>query len=350
MSRGLCLSLLLWLAAGCAEERLVVADADWATVPAAQRTKVDRQFATDLAAARAEASLAAKSLAEVQRTMPAGKPSAAPAAPVKPSAAPATGDAAWTTELRSHDRARIDALAKIDEATLAWRRADLTWHQRWLEAANDRVSLVEYQHELTRGQTVDRNLVGDDTYETAPLRGQFSHAQVRWYAAADAAERARADFGRAAGNLALAKDAYAQLMRNGPGGSTADVAVAAIDQSPPPLTLPSWNVTRADIRRRHGLRHFLDEVAGTSPPPQHPLHISAALLAWQPPAETHPPAPPPAVAKPAATPAARLATSAPASPAPAAAKPASPSPTPGVTKPPASSTARPVDPSAPQPH
>lgn len=205
--------LVVMLVAGCAADSLIVADSDWQTVPAPQRAKLDRASKAEIDDARAEAKLAAKTLAEVEHAPP--EP---PAGSKLAAAAPVGSDnAAWSTELAAHDRARRDALAKIDAAQAAKRRAELVWHQRWVEAANDRLEMALAQRELSRGQAVDRNLLGDDTYETAPLRGQFSKAQVRWYNAAGATAQARDVYERAARDLTEAKDAYAELMKNAPG-------------------------------------------------------------------------------------------------------------------------------------
>jgi hypothetical protein len=299
-------SLLLLLAAGigagCAADRLVVPASDWAGVPAPERTKIDQATTADLAEARAEAKAANASLAELQRTQPA--PKGAAAAPVKAEPPPpATDDAAWASEVQTHDRQRLAALAKIDADNADVRRADMVWRQRWVEEANDKVEMVECQRELTRAQVIDRNLTGDDTYETAPLRGQFSKAQVRWYKAAQDAGNARSDLARAVGALTMAKEAYAQLMRNGPGGSMIASAPASVEAPPPALTLPSWRVAREDIRLRRGLRHFIDESNGSQQIKIPPLHISAALMSWKPPA-----AKPEAEATPVKAPAAQVAS------------------------------------------
>src|SRR6185295_3636548 len=64
--------------------------------------------------------------------------------------------------------------------------------------------------------------------------------------------------------LATAKEAYAQLMRNGPlmaSTQPAQPAQPAVEGNAPAprLLLTGWIVTRSDIRRRRGLRHYLDE-------------------------------------------------------------------------------------------
>jgi hypothetical protein len=338
-----------WIACavgGCAAERLTVPEADWSTVPAPLRTKVDRSTDAELTGARAEATAAAASLAELQRTSPAASKPAVTGKPVfvKP---PTTDDAEWATEVAAHDRARVTALTQIDTTNAAWRRADLAWRQRWVEAAHDRLEMVICERELTRAQTIDRGLLGEDTYETAPLRGQFSHAQVRWYKAQGEADAARNELERTAAALASAKATYAQLMRNGPGDAmlTAELTTPE-DRPPPPLTLPGWNLTRADIRRRRGLRHFLDETTTSPQLRQTTVQLSAAL--WTPPpgpgaarpiGEAKPAAPTTKPATPAPAPAPSVATAA--APKPATPSPAAPPPPPA--KPVTATAAKPVE-------
>jgi len=246
MSLGLRWSLLPLLIAGCASELLVVPDADWRTVPATQRDTVDRQLAADLAAARAELTAATTSLAATPHIQPT---------PVAPRPAPAAKPAAAGDD----DHARITAVAQVESAKAAWQRADLAWRKLRVDAANARIEVVVCQRELVRAQTIDHDLPGTDHYDVAPLRGQFSQAQQRWYGVASNARQARAVLERASASLSAAKEAYAQLMR--PPGST-QPSIAA-DDRPPPLQLTGGTVVRSDIHRRRGLRHFLD--AGASP-------------------------------------------------------------------------------------
>jgi hypothetical protein len=269
MSLGLRLSLLLPLIAGCAAQRLEVPDSDWETVPAPTRAAVDRQIAADLAAAQAELAAATTGLAELQRTLPRAPVSPAPVSPA-PAPAPqaAAGSPAdpgdeWTTTLQYQQRARREAFVRVETAKTAWQRADLSWREARLAAAKERIDMVVCQRELVRAQTIDHNLPGTDTYNVAPLRGQFSQVQQRWYIASNAARQARSAFEHASAQLASVKEAYAQVMRNVP--LSTSVAVAASDDRPPSLQLTGWAVTRADIRRRRGLRHFLDEVANAPP-------------------------------------------------------------------------------------
>src|SRR4029078_11546639 len=102
--------------------------------------------------------------------------------------------------------------------------------------------------ESLRAQAVDRNLSGTDTYNLAPLRGQYSHDQQRWHTATNNVKQSRDELERASANLATAKEAYATLMRGGPAPSPTQPSASPADQPPPQLT--GWAVTRKDIRRR----------------------------------------------------------------------------------------------------
>ncbi|HEU4731426.1 MAG TPA: hypothetical protein VFT22_26210, partial [Kofleriaceae bacterium] len=328
--------LLPLLIAGCAAERLVVPDSDWNTVPAPQRAAVDRQMAADLAAAQAEITAASASLAELQRA-PAQTGGRAASGPASTAAVPVDSDQEWANALRSHEHARGDAFARVEAAKTAWQRADLSWRQLRLAAARERLDVLAAQRELVRAQTIDHSLPGTDHYEVAPLRGQFSQAQQRWYAVERKAQEARTALEKASASLASAKEAYAQLMRNGPVG-VAMPPVAADDEHRS-LQLTGWFVARTDIRRRRGLRHFLE--SGGAPqlrnPPAHP----AAL--WIPTPRPGP-ASSPGAAAPAAASAARPAapTSPAARPAPTSAAPAS-----AGTSAAAASAARPAAPTSP---
>jgi len=270
----LCLSLLpLWVA-GCASEALVVSDSDWRQVPAAERDAVDRQLAADLASARAELAAATASLAELKRAQ--STPAATPAAPHAPTGAkPAVNGEEPATAPHAQDQASLRAKAQVDAAKATWQHADLTWRQLRVDAANARIATMGYQRELARAQAVDHNLPGTDHYDVAPVRGQFSHAQQHWHSVANAAWQARTAFEQASANLASAKETYAQLIRGGPLPPSAQTTAVADDHAPL-LPLPGWAITRSDILRRRGLRHFLD--AGASPQ----LHaVVIQLSAWR---------------------------------------------------------------------
>jgi hypothetical protein len=358
----LCLSLLPLLVAGCAGEALVVSDSDWQKVPATERDAVERQLAADLASARAELAAATASLAELSRAQ--STPAATPAASHAPTGAkPAANGEEPATAPHVQDQATLHAKAQVEAAKATWQHADLTWRQLRVDAANARLATMGYQRELARAQAVDHNLPGDDHYDVAPVRGQFSHAQQHWHSVDSAAAQARTAFEQASANLASAKEIYAQLIRGGPPPASAQTTAAAAEHAPL-LPLPGWAITRGDIMRRHGLRHFLEAAAS----PQ--LHaVAIQLSAWRVvlPAATAGAAKPPAAdltpsgKPPAETPRAAAPTTAanttgkasdhpPSPPVPAAASPggkpataASPGATPGAT-----STAKPADrPAAP---
>jgi hypothetical protein len=274
MSLGLRLMMLLSITA-CAEPLQIVPDSDWRTVPVAQRDTLDQQYQADLAAARAELAAASASLAAFQKAPPT-----AHAAGIKVD----PGDA-WA---RDHERARADALARVDAAVAEVQRSDLAWRRLRVDAASARIDVVVNQREVTRAQAIDRNLPGTDHYDTAPLRGQFSRAQQRWFQLNSSASAARDAFGRAGAALAAAKETYADVMR---GGEPRQAAVATAAEDHARLELTGWTMSRNDIHRRRGLRHFLDQ-AGTAP--------QLRKIAFQLSPIARPPAPAPAAATPAA--------------------------------------------------
>jgi hypothetical protein len=254
MSLRLRLSLLPLLIAGCAGELMVVPDSDWQGVPATQRDAVDRQLVADLAAARAEQAAATTDLATLKHAQPTlvAPPRAAPAT----SPGPAGSGDEWTTDLHAQEQVRIAASAQVETAKAAWQRADVTWRQLRLDAATARIAVVVAQRELVRARTIDRNLPGSDTYDVAPLRGQFSQAQQRWYRISSNARQARAALEQASTTLTAAKEAYAYVMRNGELPPPAPTSIAS-DDRPPPLQLTGGGIVRSDVHRRRGLRHFL---------------------------------------------------------------------------------------------
>jgi hypothetical protein len=283
MPFGLRLSLLL-LIAGCAEGTLVVPDSDWRNVPAAQRETIDRRHDAELASARTELATATASLAAFQR---------APAPPRAAARAPATapGDADEVAKLaRDLERARTEALGRVNAATEDKQRTDLAWRQIRVDAAHAQIEMIVARRELTRAQAIDRNMPGNDSYDTAPLRGQFSRAQQRWYAISRSARTARDAFEHASADLASAKEAYAQLTRMGPirlpeANDANDIAAR--------FELPRWSIARSDIRRRRGLRHFIEETGATPQLRKVAIRLSPA------PRFRPAPAAPPSVAAPA---------------------------------------------------
>ncbi|HEX3479628.1 MAG TPA: hypothetical protein VHT91_31610 [Kofleriaceae bacterium] len=249
MPLGLRLWLLLWIA-GCAEQALVVQESDWQTVPAAQRAALDRQYEADLAAARKEVAFATASLAELPKA-----PAPARAAP-RPSAPGPASDDPWQTAMHDHERARVDARARVEGAQVEVQRTDAIWRQLRADTATARLDVLVAQREVIRAAAVNRNLPGDDTYDSAPMRGQFSRAQQRWYAASTRARAARDAFEHATADLASAKEAYAQIMRSGPGGVLTQLPG---EDHAAHLELSGWTELSRDFRRRHGLRRFLQQ-------------------------------------------------------------------------------------------
>ena len=304
MSSGLRLSLLLLWLAGCASQRLVVPDEDWQTVPAKQRTAVDARHQADLAAARAELAAATAELAAFRRSHPT---LAAPAPATPASAQPLASRDDWDNAVRDHEQARRVAFVRVEDDKAAWLRADLAWRELHLETATARIDLVTCEREMVRARTIDRNLLGTDSYDSAPLRGQFSRAQQRWYQLSTRAAQARDALERASRSLASSKETYAQLMRNGP-AQLRSVPAFAADEHPRRLELTAWAVTRSDIRRRRGLRHYLDTAASAPAGLRRAnVRLAARAVVLPPPAPPStgvavndpPPAPPPVAAKPA---------------------------------------------------
>jgi hypothetical protein len=251
-------ALLLLLIVGCAPSLLVVPDSDWQKVPPAERAAIDRQHEASVAAARAELRTANAGLAEAQRP-----PSAPTARGPGASAKPDPDADAWAVALHDHDQQRIAAHTRVETARADWQRTRLIWRQRQVDAASARVDLQVSDRELTRARAIDHSLPGSDHYDSAPLQGQFSRAQKRWHTAAMAARQARVEFERASTTLASAKEAYAQLMRNGP--ARLELALPSDGDERPRLELTGWTISRSDIARRRGLRHWLDVAASGAP-------------------------------------------------------------------------------------
>lgn len=249
------LLLLLWVA-GCASARLIVPEEDWQTVPSAQRTSIDRRHEADLAAARTELTSASAELAAYWRAHPA--PAAPPPLATLATRPSPTSDA-WDNAVHDHEQARRAAFARVEADKASWLRADLAWRELRGETASARLEMVICEREMVRARTIDRNLLGTESYDSAPVRGQFSRAQQRWYALSDRANQTRDAFERAGAVLASAKEAYAEIMRNGPAPLRGPPAFA--DARPARLELTAWAVLRSDIRRRGGLRHYLDTAA-----------------------------------------------------------------------------------------
>jgi len=257
MSPGLRLWLLPLLIAACAHQQLVVPESDWERVPAPQRAAIDRKHEADLVFAHAEVKAATAGLAEAQRPPAPAQGGAGAMTRPDPDADP------WTMAIYDHDQSRSSARTRVQDAQAAWQRMRLTWRQRQLDAATARVDMLVCDRELTRARAIDRTLPGDEHYDSAPLQGQFSTAQRRWYAAATAARAARVELERASTTLASAKEAYAQLMRNGPVHLA--MQLPGDSDEHPRLELTAWSISRSDIGRRKGLRRLLEAAASGSP-------------------------------------------------------------------------------------
>ena len=333
--------LLLWMA-GCASERLLVPEKDWQTVPTAQRASVDRRHAADLAAAHAELTAANAELAAFRRVHPGAGAGAGPAAPPRAIGAPRPSGDVWDDAVRDHEQARRAAFARVEADKATWLRTDLAWRELHVATASARVEVVVCEREMIRARTIDRSLLGTDSYDSAPVRGQFSRAQQRWYALSNQANQARDAFERASASLASAKEEYAQLMRNGPPQLRSQPSFA--DERPTRLELTAWAVQRSDIRRRRGLRHYLDE-ASNAPAGLRKAKIQLAaravvlprapadVAATDPPAAPPSPKPPAVATKPAPpTPPAVATKPAPTPPPAVATKPAPPTPPAVATK------------------
>jgi hypothetical protein len=165
--------------------------------------------------------------------------------------------------MHDHERARTDARTRVDTAAAEAARTDAIWRQARVDTAQARFEVLVAEREVIRAHAVNRALPGDETYDSAPVRGQFSRAQQRWYAVASRGHTARDDFERASRDLASAKEVYAQLMRHGP-ARMPDLPPAPEDHSTR-YELIGWSVQRSDIRRRRGLQHFLDDVFAAPP-------------------------------------------------------------------------------------
>lgn len=328
---GFRLSLLPILFAGCASGLLVVPDADWQQVPPAQRAALDRQYAADLAAARAEDAAAKASLAELRHAPP-------PAAEARPPAVASADpdDAEWAEAVARYDKASTAARTKVDAARAAAAHADLAWREARVEAAAAQLDVIVRERELKRARAIDHNLLGTDTYDAAPLRGQMSEAQKRWYAASTRAHHARGDYEHAVAALSTAKESYAQLMRGGPGHDPMEAPPSTEADLPKPhFELTGWAVTRRDITRRRGLRHYLEQAAASPAQlrwvsPRFAVRklpvATSTTIGPQAPVPAQPAAAPakPAAAKPAVTTAAAAPTTKTDASAPASTRPADP--------------------------
>jgi len=230
---------------GCAAGALErVPDGDWqGTVPARERARLDQTSDRELAIANADLAGATAALADARKLLAANTKQS-----VKP--LPATADD-WFKE---REPLRREAAVKADQAREAWLRANLAWRQHRLDAAVARIAVIEADRELRRAKAIDHHLLGDDTYDTAPYRGQVARAQEPWYRAELAADATRGQLESLGAKMASTREAYAQLTRN-----------AAPDDSSARLKLSSWTVSVP----RHGLKYVAKAPTLSRPTPRY---------------------------------------------------------------------------------
>jgi hypothetical protein len=240
---------------GCAAGFQTVSEHDMQVVPKAEQARIDTDHSAAIARIQTEQRAAATGLAQARAALAAYHVHAK----LTPAAA-APGDD-WADAMRAHEQARVAALADIDAATLAWLHARVAVHEQALEHASSELAVLHCRRELARAAAVDRHLLGDDTYDTAPFRGQLASVQTRWYAAETKAADVRAALQRASTELATAKDRYAGIVRGGP------TAPASSEQ------IASWSPSRERERNHH--LHLVHAAAVEPsahylvPPPRH---------------------------------------------------------------------------------
>jgi hypothetical protein len=230
------------LVAGCSTGFQTVPVDQWRTVPVAQRDTMERTAAAEASAADHELQTATAALTAAQHGSRAARRGSAPATA-------AQGE--WGAALREHEQTKRGRLAEIDGATAGWQRADLTWKQQRRDAAIARIEVVRCEREYDRAKAIDRNLLGEDSFEDLPVfRGQLARAQVRYYALASGVAQSRQTVEFATAKLASSKEAYAQLMRSGPALPPSledrlqlgDLTLSAMRHLPPPTAPHSYLV------------------------------------------------------------------------------------------------------------
>jgi len=245
-------TLLVLGLTGCAAGFTTVPETEWQTVPARERATIDGAAQTEVARLQAELASATLAVTEARRAL-AIRPAAHTIAP-----AAAPGDD-WADAVRAHERDLVTARTQIDAATTAWLSARLAWHQHRVELVTAQLAVARCEHQLVRARAVDHHLLGTDTYDTAPFRGQIADAQTRWYAAETSTGEARVALDRASSNLAASKERYATLVRGGPTAPTSNAFAA----------LPPWNPTAArDRGHRLHFGHVVADRASYLTPPR----------------------------------------------------------------------------------
>jgi hypothetical protein len=237
---------------------VTVSDHDLKVVPQTEQTKINQDQTAEVARIQTEQRTAATALAEARKALAAHH---ARPQPVVAKAAP--GDE-WADAMHAHEKARAAALADIDAATVAWLRARIAVHEQEVEHARSELAVMHCRRELSRAYAVNRHLLGDDTYDTAPFRGQLASVQTRWYSAELRSTDARVELQRASTELASAKDRYAQLVRTGPNAPSSSEQVA------------TWSPS-AERDRNHRLR--LVHAAAAEPSARYLVSSTAPLSA-----------------------------------------------------------------------
>jgi hypothetical protein len=210
---------------------VAVPDAEWKTVPTAERDRIDREHAAEVARAQADHRAALAAVAQI-RAMPKARPVTRVAGP-----AIAPGDE-WAAQMHQYESSKTASIEEIEKATTSWERLRLAYYEQRVELAAAQLAVLHCSHQLTRAKAVDRHRLGFDTYDTAVYRGQVAHTQERWYDAETKATAAREDLTRASVRLASAKDTYARIVRNGPNAPTSSYRLA--DWTERPRVLVGW--------------------------------------------------------------------------------------------------------------
>jgi hypothetical protein len=223
------LAFVVVVVGGCATSGLqTISEAQWNTVPAAERAAADRVLDTELQAAQGELRDATRALSRASQ------------------AAPARGAAraAVTSDddplIRAYEANRRDALARIDVAKHDWQQAELRWLQRRVNSATAHLEVVRCDREDQRARRIDQHMLGQDRFDTAPFHGQLAAAQEAWYAATRRTAEARALLVTAGAELASKKEAYAQLTRTGP-------AAPVQPDGAGPMRLSGWSPHRPGL-------------------------------------------------------------------------------------------------------
>jgi hypothetical protein len=193
---------------GCATAPPIVPASDWECVSPKARTTLDAQSTVELAHVRAEVTTAQAVLAEARRAHHvAAQPATATALPT---------DAIWGPLIADREQRKVEALKRITAATEVWSRARLAWSEEHLRTATAHLAVALAQQQLARASYIDRHLLGTDTYDTAPFRGELARQQTPYYSALHDEATARAAFADATAKQTSAKEEYAQLARTTP--------------------------------------------------------------------------------------------------------------------------------------